>query len=74
VSAKGSVNAQLSPTSVGDSNRNGIPDMMVKFNRQAVIGIVEPSDAIKLTVSGKVAGDTFEGSDTIRVTDPGNKK
>jgi len=74
VSAKGSVNAQLSPTSVGDANGNGIPDRMVKFDRQGVIGIVEPGDAIKLTVTGKVAGDTFEGSDTIRVIDPGNKK
>jgi hypothetical protein len=62
------VAAQLSPVSVGDENQNGIPDLMVKFDRQDVKPVVVPSNSITLVVTGKVAGDTFSGSDTIRVT------
>ncbi|MDO9549566.1 MAG: hypothetical protein Q7J03_01205 [Methanoregula sp.] len=61
------VSAQSSPTSIGDVDNDGIPDRMVKFNRQDVIGMVVPGNAITLIVNGKVNGDTFEGSDTIKV-------
>jgi len=64
----GIVSALISPTDVGDHNSNGIPDLMVKFDRQAVIGIVDVGDVV-VTISGKISGEDFEGSDTIRVID-----
>jgi len=65
--AKGSVEAQLSPTAVGDYDRDGVLDRMVKFDRQAVITLVDIGEKVKITISGKVAGVAFEGSDEIRV-------
>ncbi len=63
----GSVPAQLSPIEIGDYDSDGIPDLMVKFERQAVIGIVDVGDNIKITISGEVGGIIFNGSDKIRV-------
>jgi hypothetical protein len=65
--ANGSVSAQLAPSSVGDHDGDGIADLMVKFNRQDVAGIVEAGDAMEVTISGSIDGMTFEGSDVIRV-------
>jgi len=45
--------------------------LVVKFDRQDVHAILSPGDAT-LTVRGEVNGTTFEGSDTIRVIEPGN--
>lgn len=63
----GKISAQLSSTEVGDYDSDGIPDLMVKFDKQAVIGIVDIGDHVKLTISGMVSGLKFEGSDEIRV-------
>ena len=65
--SKGSVSAQLKPTEVGDYDKDGVPDRMVKFDRQAVIAIVDVGEKVKITISGKIAGAIFEGSDEIRV-------
>jgi hypothetical protein len=59
--------AQATPTTVGDANGNGIPDRMVKFSRQALTGILAPGEDVVLTIRGRVAGDMFEGTGTIRV-------
>ena len=42
-------------------------DLMVKFNRGEVQGILETGDEIEITVSGEVDGIPFEGSDIIIV-------
>lgn len=63
---KGEVSAQLSPTGVGDYDNDGIPDRMVKFDRQAVIAIVDVGEA-NITIRGSVEGVTFEGNDIISV-------
>jgi hypothetical protein len=60
------------PVGIGDEDEDGIPDLMVKFDRQELIVIleemVEPPTDVKLTVSGELTDDTpFEGSDVIRV-------
>jgi hypothetical protein len=65
---KGEVSALSSPVEVGDHNSNGIPDLMVKFDRQAVIGIVDVGDVV-VTISGKISGEDFEGSDIIHIID-----
>jgi hypothetical protein len=65
------------PTAIGDYDGDGVPDLMVKFNRTAVCQLIL-SKGIKLgnvtlTVSGKLYdGTEFEGSDTIRVRMPGD--
>lgn len=64
-----SVPADEPPTRIGDHDKDGVPDLMVKFSREAVVEML-----------GKHVGDTtfhvrgaltdgwlFEGSDTIRV-------
>jgi hypothetical protein len=61
------VSALPGPVSAGDADLDGIPDLTVKFNRQDVLGILARGDAITLVITGTVAGDTFSGSDTVRV-------
>ena len=61
------VPALAKPTAIGDYDQDGIPDLMVKFDRNAVQAIVAVGDRVKITITGKVAGVDFEGSDVIRV-------
>lgn len=61
------VAALAKPTQVGDYDKDGIPDLMVKFDRAAVQDILGAGDKVKIIITGKVAGITFEGSDTIKV-------
>jgi hypothetical protein len=63
----GTVPALAKPTAIGDYDKDGIPDLMVKFDRAAVEKILAPGDQVEITIEGKVAGVDFQGSDTIRV-------
>ena len=63
----GTVPALEKLTELGDYDGDGIPDLMVKFDRAAVQEILSAGDDIEITISGEVAGIAFEGSDTIRV-------
>lgn len=68
VTLEGAIPAELSPTQVGDHDDNGIPDLMVKFDRQVLIGYLEGATGeVTLTLTGDVDGKPFEGSDTIIV-------
>ena len=58
------------PATIGDFDRDGIPDLAVKFDRAAVIATVVAGNAVSVTVSGLVAGDLFSGTDEIRVNLP----
>jgi uncharacterized delta-60 repeat protein len=63
--------ATVGPSEVGDHDDDGIPDLMVKFDREELILFLGAGDA-ELTVAGKLGdGTPFEGSDTIRVIRPG---
>jgi len=63
--------ATVGPSELGDHDDDGIPDLMVKFDRQELIPFHEVGEA-ELTVTGElVDGTLFEGSDTIRVIRPG---
>jgi hypothetical protein len=69
------VPAELQPIEVGDYDSDGVPDLMVKFDRQAVNDILPIGDAVSITVTGNLYdGAPFEGSDTIRVIDKGKGK
>jgi hypothetical protein len=64
------LSAEPWPTGIGDHDDDGIPDLMVKFDRSAVQELVSVGD-VELTVIGKWGLVPFRGSDTIRVIDLG---
>jgi predicted NUDIX family NTP pyrophosphohydrolase len=55
------------PTALGDHDANGVPDLMVKFNRVAVELSVSEGNSVPVTVTGTVDGRSFIGTDYIRV-------
>lgn len=64
------VPADITLAEIGDYDLDGIPDLMVKFDRTAVAALLSPADVVELTVTGElVDGTPFEGTDTIRVID-----
>ena len=78
--------AQLRPTSIGDHDNDGIADIMVKFDRRAVISVLVDTELsfwetiaqffgwkvdLNLTVTGYLNdGRHFTGEDTIKVILP----
>lgn len=76
VMLEGAIPAEAHPTGVGDEDDDGIPDLMVKFDRQAIVNYLDGTIGdVTLTVSGKLEdGAAFEGSDTITVKNPGKTK
>jgi len=73
----GSISVDLdAPTAIGDHDTDSIPDLMVKFERAAVIALLGTHDYgedtgksvdVALVITGEVAGTPFEGNDTIRI-------
>jgi parallel beta-helix repeat protein len=66
---------QFAPTTVGDSDGDGVPDLMVKFDRAAVSGLILSqgitSGNVVLTITGRLCdGAMFEGSDIIAAIYP----
>ncbi len=56
------------PYSIGDYDQDGIPDLMVKFDRSEVQNILDVGKEIEITVSGQFTnGASFEGIDIIKV-------
>lgn len=65
------VQAEAKPIEIGDYDSDGIPDLMVKFNRKAVQTILEVGEEVEITISGKLTdGRPFEGKDKIKVILP----
>jgi len=74
VELEGLVEAEDSPTNVGDYDDDGVTDLMVKFDRASVQEILDAGDEVAITVTGELTGGMpFEGTDTIRVIDKGKK-
>lgn len=66
--------AEFKPTKIGDHDIDGIPDLMVKFNADEVKEIVEVGDEVDIIIKGELTtGELFEGTDTIKVIEPGKK-
>lgn len=66
VKLNGEISAELHPTELSDYDEDGIPDLMVKFDRQALIQLLSAEEST-LTITGEVNGTPFKGSDTTRV-------
>jgi parallel beta-helix repeat protein len=78
----GTVPALAKPTEIGDSDGDGIPDLMVKFDRAEVISYIlanvnitklfeERYMTITLTITGCLNdGTPFQGSTTIKIIMP----
>jgi hypothetical protein len=69
LSDHGRVQAESQPTQVGDYNRNGVLDLMVKFDRSAVQKILGAGNQI-ITITGDGSWFSFQGTDTIQATSP----
>ncbi|MBM4136118.1 MAG: hypothetical protein FJ241_04720 [Nitrospira sp.] len=63
----GTIPVEPWPYSIGDHDRDGIPDLMVKFKRSDVINLLPCGDNVSVIVTGTVGTITFEGVDWIRV-------
>jgi hypothetical protein len=64
----GQVQAETKPTAIGDYDKDGIPDLMVKFDRSAVQSILPVGDKVEVTIGGTLNdGRQFEGKDTVKV-------
>jgi hypothetical protein len=61
------VAAEQWPYNAGDHDSDGIPDMMVKFNRADLIDLLPEGDNVIVHINGTVGDVDFEGVDMIRV-------
>jgi hypothetical protein len=62
------ISPEIKPFNIGDNNDNGIPDLMIKFDRTSVIDIIEPSQFADLTITGELLdGITFKGVGSIEL-------
>ena len=64
---EGSIPAETKPYGIGDHDKDGIPDLMVKFKRSDLINLLSTGDKVTVQVTGKVGSMIFEGVDVIRV-------
>ncbi len=63
----GSIPAESFPSNVGDYDKDGKPDLMVKFDKQSLLPLLD-AENMELTVTGELTdGSIFEGTDTIWV-------
>ncbi|MEW6601637.1 MAG: hypothetical protein AB1499_11770 [Nitrospirota bacterium] len=63
----------VGPWQIADHDRDGIADLMVKFDRQELISLLKVGDKT-ITISGELAdGTLFEGTDGSRIIKPKKK-
>lgn len=69
------VMTEQSPSEIGDYDEDGVPDLMVKFDRQAVQDAVEPGE-VEMEVFGYLMDGVqeFQGTDTVPVIERGNRR
>jgi hypothetical protein len=73
VRLNGVVAPEEHPLGVGDIDQDGIPDLMVKFDRGEVIDALPNGMDVPVLLSGTlVGGETFEVPDHVRVFEPGD--
>jgi PKD repeat protein len=68
------VPAAARPKTIDDHDGDGVPDLMVKFRREALQGTLVVGDDMAVYVTGELFnGFLFDGCDAIRVIDEGGK-
>ena len=68
----GEIPAEAKPITMGDYDSDGIPDLMVKFDRVALARLLKPGGAVSIVMVGELDGGLiFDGSDIIKVIEPG---
>jgi hypothetical protein len=72
VRLEGVVPAQLLPMSISDYNNNGIPDIMIKFDRKLLVNYLNSSnlfgESVPLTITGDYSQDVqFTVTETIDI-------
>ncbi len=68
VTLNGQIKSEAKPVEIGNYDADGIPDLMVKFNRAEVQKILQAGEKVRITVTGSLTdGRLFEGTDFIRV-------
>ncbi|MFW9835649.1 MAG: hypothetical protein ACFFEK_16720, partial [Candidatus Thorarchaeota archaeon] len=68
ISLNGIVFADTHWFEIGDHDLNGIQDLMVKFDRSLVQGLLEVGEGVTITINGLlIDGTPFGGTDIIRV-------
>jgi len=67
--ARCAVAAEGTPVEIGDEDGDGVADLMVKFDRAAVIALVAGREGdVMMLVSGQLRGGSeFQGADSVRV-------
>jgi hypothetical protein len=64
---EGTVPAESRPSVVGDHDKDGTADLMVKFKRSEAITLLLPGEKVPVRVTGMAGATPFEGVDIIRV-------
>jgi hypothetical protein len=55
------------PATIDDYDRDGIPDLTVKFDRAALAATVSSGSKVTLTATGTIGSDCFNATDVIKV-------
>jgi hypothetical protein len=64
---QGVIHPESDPTEIGDYDSDGTPDLMVKFDRNEVIELLQPGEQ-SIALTGQLDGGTaLAGVDTVRV-------
>ena len=67
------VQAETAPSEIGDNDADGIPDLTIKFKREAVYQILSVGE-VELAVSGSMtSGLDFSGKKMVTVKDVGKE-
>jgi len=62
--------AESEPTKIGDYDSDGISDLMVKFDRRQLIGLLEAGEQVIDLTGQLIDGTPLVGIDTIRIINP----
>ena len=63
-----SIRAELKPTAIGDFDQDSRADLMVKFDRKALIALLGGrTGELTFKISGRILGQPFTGSATVKV-------
>lgn len=64
---EGTVSAEPRPFALGDYDKDGVRDLMVKFRRSEVVKLLPAGERVPVHITGRVGEVAFEGMDIIRV-------